>query len=785
MLCGVDQHVLSHACVPCESGKVNAEGDPADQSDTQCEVLIEANTTSTIANATMTGFQTELKVVLDLDCTSVDLDEVAQLVVNSFVLAGTLARDDINASSAVCGSVVVTALVKNPELASQARLAVTNNEIAVLIDGVRIELVNFDETTTIATAIMSASRGRGWVSNNTVGPGEHDSAESRATFYALAGVAFFAILICFTMVCHYAADDGDDDAELIDPESGEDRRTSHVYYYGMDQEEVAHEAAVLASGLAPLPPGAPTPANKVLFKGGGGLKSVIRGLMSLGILPTLYMLVSLFAFMYALFEYYVFGTFANRGFQYGMLSAVLLEYFLLVAPALLYGFHGLDYDDAKKLWKLGWAGKLAIFTLPITMVFSLVVAAAYMSYRAARTFNRKHLPPTWPYAVRGVVTVLAAPFVSVGVFAWISMLPVLWGASIGLKVYAFYPWLYDKLKKSFIGMVHNEKHRIDVPAFRFDSIWKEQDRRRVAKILELFHPESAEKEKAPNEGMTAGSAAFLMTYSLLLEFILCDAIGVILGTVNANSGAGWDLYTKGSVTMNAFAFVVSGYTILKMLCKPPYSLFNPSAFVGPERVPLTEEDPRHPKFTGANGWAIAKAKWGIAYRDNRDFSTLPKKSAHDWDAHHTEFTKVNKARKLSVEEKGAFGQAQGGPNLFSVTAAANAHANVKRESKRIRKASVKVLPNKDGAADYLAEYKRKRENKAAGLTVLPEAKGAVTINRAFIGTNGHQRTAEKAATFAEPSNHFYPGANEEATGRVPRASFIAGMANMKNTGLFE
>lgn len=324
------------------------------------------------------------------------------------------------------------------------------------------------------------------------------------------------------------------------------------------------------------------------------------------------------------------------------------------------------------------------------------------------------------------------------------------GASIGLKLYAFYPWLYEKLKKAFIGVVHNEKHDFDVPAFRFDSVWRNEDRRRVAKVLELFHPESAAKKKAPKEGMTAGSAAFLMTYSLLLEFILCDAIGVILGTVNADSGAGWDLYTIGSITINAFAFVVNLYSILRMLCKPPYSLFNPAAFVGPERVPLTAEDPRHPNFTGAKGWAMMHAKTigGGGHFHNFVSDNRPD---HDWNAHHTEFAKVNRARKLSSQQV-AFERKEGqnfqGRKLSEVVIANQRRHSVKEQSKQIRKASMsKIEPDKNGAADFLANYKQKRDRVAM-----------TAFNPAFLGA----KSPKKSADFGEPSNHFYPGESTEA-----------------------
>ena len=38
----------------------------------------------------------------------------------------------------------------------------------------------------------------------------------------------------------------------------------------------------------------------------------MKGLVSLGLLPTLYMATSIFALLYSLFEYFVFGTFANE-----------------------------------------------------------------------------------------------------------------------------------------------------------------------------------------------------------------------------------------------------------------------------------------------------------------------------------------------------------------------------------------------------------------------------------------------------------------------------------------
>lgn len=454
--------------------------------------------------------------------------------------------------------------------------------------------------------------------------GEANPAGSVTYGFALIGIGFIIFLTCGILCCNYsgACCGGD----------GEEDRT---------EEEEKEEEQLLAMGAAPPPPpGAPPPADKVLFKSGRGLRGVVKGLLAMGILPALYMSTSIFAFLYSLFEFFVFGTYADQQgmeevFEYrtAMFACVLLEYYFLITPAVLYGIHGLDYEDAKEIWKEGGLGKVSIIFLPITMYLSTVICAGYTGYKAVQA-SPNYMGEGLPFAVRMVISIVVAPIVFLGTFVWIFFLPILWGASIGFKLYALFPWLYDKLEQWFCFVVEG------APAFRVDTKWQlgGLGRRRSAKVHILFHPDLTSKTSNDHPtpaGVTAGSAAFLLTFSLLVEFFLPGVIGVAMAVANAEklseifrySGlflkcladsddptadpyqtgcSGWDTYTALSVAMNGLALLINLWTILKMLVAPPHKLFNPGAFVGPNRLPeafvMTYEEEPAAGLSGSEAW---------------------------------------------------------------------------------------------------------------------------------------------------------------------------------------
>ena len=76
--------------------------------------------------------------------------------------------------------------------------------------------------------------------------------------------------------------------------------------------------------------------------------------------------------------------------------------------------------------------------------------------------------------------------------------------------YTVAPWFYAGLEAAFTWSVEGTL------AFRFDRVWHAKDRRRAPKVLILFHPGFGKDEEVP-DGVTAGSVAFLVTFTLLVE----------------------------------------------------------------------------------------------------------------------------------------------------------------------------------------------------------------------------------------------------------------------------
>ena len=79
----------------------------------------------------------------------------------------------------------------------------------------------------------------------------------------------------------------------------------------------------------------------------------------------------------------------------------------------------------------------------------------------------------------------------------------------------------------------------------------------------------------------ARNAAFLLTFSLLVEFIIGGWANISVTVGNNELGAGWCQgcceYTQGSFLVTCLLFLVNLWAVIKMVYKPPHRLFNPGS----------------------------------------------------------------------------------------------------------------------------------------------------------------------------------------------------------------
>ena len=205
--------------------------------------------------------------------------------------------------------------------------------------------------------------------------------------------------------------------------------------------------------------------------------------------------------------------------------------------------------------------------LPVTTVLSVIVAGFSIAHRCSKAAMKSCLPevPAEFFAV-----IFALPLVPLTV-AFALLLPLLWAAAIQFSLYALSPAFYFNLEAAFTWAVEG------TPAFRFDRQWQKEDRRRAPKVVVLFHPGITNDEQIP-EGITANSVAFLITFSLLVDFVV-GAAAVGMDVAHAESGATWDgAYVQASFAWLCVTFLYNSYIVVQMLKSG--SLFNPDFFLG-------------------------------------------------------------------------------------------------------------------------------------------------------------------------------------------------------------
>ena len=272
---------------------------------------------------------------------------------------------------------------------------------------------------------------------------------------------------------------------------------------------------------------------------GCGCTGAIARMLAMGIIPTFYMILSVVALLFNVIEIFVFSVF-SPGFQTPMMVFLGLEYYLILLPALLYGFHGLDYDGVKDMWGNGIVGKTHVLMLPLTTVLSLLIGGFWTGLRVMRKILKFTTTSTCVTYLLKPLAVLCFPAIIAATMVFVFLLPILWAASIMFKLFVFSPGFYFAIESMFLWAVEE-----GTPAFRFDSTWRKGHNRRDEKVVALFHPgeeslmiatpsdylkKAKEKEEDAHlerpDGITHQSVAFLMTFSLLVDFVMGGLIGI-------------------------------------------------------------------------------------------------------------------------------------------------------------------------------------------------------------------------------------------------------------------
>ena len=241
------------------------------------------------------------------------------------------------------------------------------------------------------------------------------------------------------------------------------------------------------------------------------------GIMSLGLLPTIYIILSIFNFVFSILEAMFINAYFTDEWYTVFMVALVMEYYLILFPALCYGFHGLDLDGLKRLWHDSYLGKLSVAALPVTTVLSLLCAAFGLAYRCGNLAANRVVP--WEsdcgFLAVPLTMVLAVVLLPFTVVATV-LLPCLWSMSINFHLYALLPRFYFAVEGAFAWAVDGAL------AFRFDQEWHEGDRCRVGKVTSLFHPGTDLKDDEVPEGMSAYSVAFLVrTSTAKLSRLMC------------------------------------------------------------------------------------------------------------------------------------------------------------------------------------------------------------------------------------------------------------------------
>lgn len=306
--------------------------------------------------------------------------------------------------------------------------------------------------------------------------------------------------------------------------------------------------------------------------------------LGMGLLPGLYIVLSLGSYVFAILEALLINSYETKAWFAAYLVVLGLEYYLVLFPALCYGFHSMDWTDMKALWKGGVLDKITLVLLPLTTVISVFAAGCEIAWRCARIATAKCLPESSSRMASAASYILAAPLAVVFapftvIFAW--LLPMLWAAAVAFYLYILSPAFYYKLETLFIWSLEGQ-----AAAFRADTVWRQQDSRRVEKVKTLFNP-GDDDSKAGQDGMTASSVSFLVTFTLLVDVIVAGFVAIALDIIHTEAGGGWtsggdkkgdEIYTYVSFAWTCLVFVYNMYLVVKMV-RETGSLFKPSFFV--------------------------------------------------------------------------------------------------------------------------------------------------------------------------------------------------------------
>ena len=155
------------------------------------------------------------------------------------------------------------------------------------------------------------------------------------------------------------------------------------------------------------------------------------------------------------------------------------------------------------------------------------------------------------------------------------MLGLLWAACVAFKIFVLAPGFYFRIESWFLWAVEE-----GTPAFRFDYQWRKGNNRRDAKVITLFHPgfvaiaaeedevlaedeEETDKDAVAKEGLTRKNVAFLMTYSLLIEWSMQGLIGQSVAFPNNQGSAGWGYWSEDMCCSYSY---ISFFWSVPLLC---------------------------------------------------------------------------------------------------------------------------------------------------------------------------------------------------------------------------
>eukprot|EP00729_Bicosta_minor_P019570 gene19570-960_t len=347
-----------------------------------------------------------------------------------------------------------------------------------------------------------------------------------------------------------------------------------------------------------------------------------------------------------------------------------------------------------------------------------------------------------PNAVLWCIGVPVSIFAAILGMLVVCLLPMLWGAAIQFKLYLLTPCLYEGLEYLFGWAV------LGAPAARFDALYLNGDRNKAPKVHTLFHPgdpidsweaRAASNYTHPDDGgsngegpgsvdsskakqtfyITARNAAFLMTFSLLVEFTLGGLANIIITVANNELGAGWCQgcceYTQGSFAVTCIMFTVNLWAIIKMLYEPPHHIFNPAIFYRDEAKPRNSRPSL--MWLGGNGEEDEASANGIFNLDAM-LKPLPRGLSA------ASALASNNAPVFSFDERGSSpsitGVSSGGDGLaVPVVGAIPEPAISIRQRTKSKPPPPPTLPRRQTQPASLHRPKKEDSEAAAGADVVP------------------------------------------------------------------